>query len=211
MAFNNFTDFLSRFDEEQPESMRLCCQEKCRWSVAWAARASRCWAMPSSSRIRSRVARWAIDTKMTSDLGLRIAQNQTVRNVLISTTVLHLFRLKTEHLTRRSTRIIFFSLRAAHHICHNTCVGSKLDESSQHVCRVLKTMRWLHSHSSILCLVATSLACLSVSLLFLMDKKPNRESTVTILAAEPGLAELPNSPRSRRHDPGSWPRARRPR
>ena len=38
------------------------------------------------------------------------------------------------------------------------------------------------------CFVATSWVCLSVSLLFLFDWKPNRGSLATITAAEPGLA-----------------------
>ena len=70
-----------------------------------------------------------------------------------------------------------------------TCIGSRLDESSQHVCRVLRTVRLIHSHSSISCLVASSWACLIVVLPF---------HDATIPAAVSGLAEWLNSPRSHR-------------
>ena len=39
---------------------------------------------------------------------------------------------------------------------HCTCIDSRLESSSQHVSRVLKTLRLLHSHSSISCLVVAS-------------------------------------------------------
>ena len=77
-----------------------------------------------------------------------------------------------------------------------TCLGSRLDESSQHVCRVLKTVHLLHSHSSTSCLVATPCASLSVVLLFLTDWRRNRGSPASIPAAVAGLAEWLNSPRS---------------
>ena len=65
------------------------------------------------------------------------------------------------------------------------------------MCRMLKTLRLLHSHSSISCLVATSTTTtLSVVLLFLTDWRRNGRSPASIPAAVAGLAEWPNSPRS---------------
>ena len=78
-----------------------------------------------------------------------------------------------------------------------TCIGSMIDETSQHVCRVLKTLLLLHSHSSISCLVATSWACQTVSLLFLTDWRQNEVSPASIPAAVAGLVQWPNSLRSR--------------
>ena len=98
---------------------------------------------------------------------------------------------------------IFFSLRAVWHsssMCSRfiqcTCIGTRLDGSSQHVCRVFKTVRLLHSHSSFSCLVATSWACLSVVLLFLTDWRRDRGSLASIPAAPAGLVEWLNSHRS---------------
>ena len=91
--------------------------------------------------------------------------------------------VKTEHLTQRSTHaFLFFVARRVAQLFHIsrfiqcTCIGSRLDESSQHVCRVLKTVRLLHSHSSISCLVATSWASLSVVPLILTDWRRNQGS-----------------------------------
>ena len=105
---------------------------------------------------------------------------------------------RTPHRTQHTR--IFFSLRSMWHSCITCHVSSKASalaqrlESSQDVCRVLNTVRELHSHSSISCLVATSWVCLSVVLLFLTDWRLNRRSTATILAAVSGLAERLNSP-----------------
>ena len=77
-----------------------------------------------------------------------------------------------------------------------TCTGSMIDETSQHVCRVLKTLLLPHSHSSISCLVATSWACLSVILFFLTDRRRNRGSPASIPVAVAGLVQWPNSLRS---------------
>ena len=81
----------------------------------------------------------------------------------------------TEHLTGRSTHAdlsrcapcstvfhMYFS-------SHAPALAQGFDDSSQHGSRVLKTVRLLHGHSSISCLVATSWACLSVVPLFLTD------------------------------------------
>ena len=57
-------------------------------------------------------------------------------------------------------------------------IGSRLDESSQHVCRVLTTVRLLHN-SAISCLVAASWACLTVILLFLTNWRRNRDCNDT--------------------------------
>ena len=61
---------------------------------------------------------------------------------------------------------------------------------------MLKSLRLLHSHSSISCLVATSWACLSFVLLLLSDWRRNRVSLASIPAAVAGLAVWPISPRS---------------
>ena len=101
----------------------------------------------------------------------------------------------------------YFLLRAVEHsvsyvhFIQCNCVGSRLESSSQHVSRVFKkkkTLRLLHIHSSIPCLVATSWACLSVVLLFLTDWRRNQGSPASIPAAVAGLAEWPNSPRSQK-------------
>ena len=85
--------------------------------------------------------------------------------------------LKTEHLTGRSTHAYFLvAQRAAQlfqmftfHPMHLHWLNSRLDDSSQHASRVFKMLRLLHGHSSTPCLVASSWACLTVSLLFLTD------------------------------------------
>ena len=64
--------------------------------------------------------------------------------------------MKTEHLAGRSTHAYFLVARHVAQLSqlfHTsrfiqcTCIGSRHDESSQHVCPVLKTVRLLHSHS----------------------------------------------------------------
>ena len=64
------------------------------------------------------------------------------------------------------------------------------------MCRVFKTVRLLHSHSSISCRVASSWACLSVVLLFVTDWRQNKVSLASIPAAVASLVEWPNSLRS---------------
>ena len=101
--------------------------------------------------------------------------------------------MKTEHFTGRSTHAYFS--RCAPYISRFiqcTCTGSRLESSNQHVSRLLKTLRLLHSHSSISCLVATSCACLGIVLLFLLDWRRNRGSLASIPAAVAGLAERPS-------------------
>ena len=112
--------------------------------------------------------------------------------------------VKTEHLTGRSTHAYFSRCVpcgtvvtvVSHRVIQCTCIGSRLDESSEHMCRVLKTARLLQSHSSNSCLVAISWACLIVILLFLLDWRPNRRSAATSPAPESGLAEWLNSSHS---------------
>ena len=66
--------------------------------------------------------------------------------------------LKTEHLTGRSTHAFFLDRAPCSTIVYTfdvssnaPCSGSRLESSCQHVSRVLKTVRLLHSHSSISC------------------------------------------------------------
>ena len=68
--------------------------------------------------------------------------------------------MKTEHIAPDAAHThIFLAVRFVAQLFdisrffQCTCIGSRL-ESSQHVCRVLHTVRVLHSHFSISCLVA---------------------------------------------------------
>ena len=90
---------------------------------------------------------------------------------------------RTPHRTQH-TRICF-SLRAVLHICHSCFTA--------------------HVSSNALALAPGLMNRVSI-LLFHMDWKPNRGSTATIPAAEPGLAEWPNSPRSQVMCPTLWSR-----
>ena len=105
---------------------------------------------------------------------------------------------RTPHRTQRTR--IFFSLCAVLHssfMCSRfiqfTCIGSRRDGSSQHWSRVFKTVRLLHCHSTISCLVVTSWTCLSVVLLFLTDRRQNRVSPASPAVAVVGLVQWPNS------------------
>ena len=105
------------------------------------------------------------------------------------------FRVAHTHIFLVACRVAqLFTVVPYVHFTQCICSGSRLDESSQHVSRVFSNLRWLHGHSSISCLVATSWACVSVVLHFLTDWRRNQGSPASIPATVAGLAERLNSP-----------------
>ena len=70
-----------------------------------------------------------------------------------------------------------------------------------------KSLRLLHGHSSISCLVEPSWACLSFVLLFQTDWRRNRVPLASIPAAVVCLAVWPISPRSQVVSLGTWSRS----
>ena len=106
--------------------------------------------------------------------------------------------MKTENLTGRSTHAHVSGCAPCSTVVSDVHVSSNAPALAQGSVRVVcvKTLRLLRGHSSIACLVATSWACLTVSLLFLTDWRQNQVSPASIPAAMAGLPKRLKSPRS---------------
>ena len=107
--------------------------------------------------------------------------------------------VKTENLTGRSTHAHVSGCAPCSTVVSDVHVSSNapaLAQGSVRVVSSVKTLRLLRGHSSIACLVATSWACLTVSLLFLTDWRQNQVSPASIPAAMAGLPKRLKSPRS---------------
>ena len=104
--------------------------------------------------------------------------------------------LKTEHVTGRS---IFFSLRAVLHSFHS-CFTSLVSSNAHALAQGLINQVSMCAFSTVILSSlgwSQPLGLHERQFSFPADWRPNRALTATILAAELGLAEWPNSPRSK--------------